>query len=53
MAMKIELNEQHLAPALSSKSIYLRPATKADYPVIKVYRQDLENCRYILSLIHI
>ena len=47
MAMKIELNEQHLAPALSSKNIYLRPATKADYPVIKVYRQDPENCRYI------
>ena len=47
MAMKIELNEQHLAPALSSKNIYLRPATRADYPVIKVYRQDPENCRYI------
>ena len=47
MAMKIQLNEQHLAPALSTKNIYLRPATKADYSVIKVYRQDPENCRYI------
>tara|TARA_R110000744_G_scaffold131883_3_gene240091 strand:- start:1021 stop:1596 length:576 start_codon:yes stop_codon:yes gene_type:complete len=45
--MKIALNAQHLAPILSSKDIYLRPAKPADYTVIKTYRQDPENCRYI------
>lgn len=47
MAMKIELNAQHLAPTLSSKGIYLRPAKTSDYAIIKTYRQDPENCRYI------
>lgn len=47
MAMKIVLNEQHTAPLLATDNIYLRPATKADYPVVKLYRQDPENCRYI------
>ena len=45
--MKIALDEQHPAPTLSSSNIYLRPAIIADYPVIKLYRQDPENCRYI------
>ncbi|MGB1262547.1 MAG: GNAT family N-acetyltransferase [Cognaticolwellia sp.] len=45
--MNIELNSQHLAPNLASERIYLRPATVSDYPVIKKYRQDVENCRYI------
>ncbi|MGB2740334.1 MAG: GNAT family protein [Cognaticolwellia sp.] len=47
MAMKIALNSQHLTPTLSSQRIYLRPITIADYPAIKVYRQDPQNCRYI------
>ena len=47
MTLKIALNTQHAAPTLSSKNIYLRPVIKADYSVIKVYRQDPENCRYI------
>jgi RimJ/RimL family protein N-acetyltransferase len=45
--MKIELNEQYLAPTLSSEKIYLRPAVLADYAAIKIYRQDPDNCRYI------
>lgn len=47
MAMKVALNSQHLTPTLSSQRIYLRPITIADYPAIKVYRQDPQNCRYI------
>lgn len=47
MSMKVALDSLHPAPTLSSDNIYLRPATKSDYSVIKAYRQDPENCRYI------
>lgn len=47
MTLKIELDSIHPAPTLSSQKIYLRPAKLSDYPIIKAYRQDPENCRYI------
>ncbi len=47
MTMKIEQDSSHPAPILSSGNIYLRPAKVSDFPVIKIYRQDPENCRYI------
>jgi len=47
MAMKVALDSQQLAPTLSADKIYLRPATIADYAVIKVFRQAPENCRFI------
>jgi len=47
MTMKIEYDSSHPAPTLSSGNIYLRPAKVSDFSVIKTYRQDPENCRYI------
>jgi RimJ/RimL family protein N-acetyltransferase len=45
--MNVELNSEHAAPTLNSTNIYLRPAKLSDYPLIKIYRQNIENCRYI------
>lgn len=45
--MKIALNTAHNAPILSASKVYLRPIIKTDYPAIKHYRQDPENCRFI------
>lgn len=47
MTMKIALNAQQIAPNLSAKYIYLRAIGTSDFPAIKAYRQDPENCRYI------
>lgn len=47
MAMKIELDTEHLAPTLAATNIYLRAVKSSDFSAIKVYRQDPENCRYI------
>lgn len=45
--MKVEENSQLSAPSLQAENIYLRVAKLSDYPAIKHYRQNIENCRYI------
>ena len=45
--MNCEENSELAAPCLSNDNIYLRPVKLSDYEVVKVYRQDIENCRYI------
>ncbi|NQY36611.1 MAG: GNAT family N-acetyltransferase [Alteromonadaceae bacterium] len=45
--MKVEQDSELQAPALKTDNIYLRVAKLSDFPAIKSYRQNVENCRYI------
>jgi RimJ/RimL family protein N-acetyltransferase len=45
--MNVEENAYLPAPTLKTDNIYLRAAKLSDYPAIKNYRQNVENCRYI------
>jgi len=45
--MKVEENSELIPPSLHTKRIYLRTAKSSDFPAIKSYRQNIENCRYI------